>query len=385
MRLEELHLVHFKNHAGADLTLGPQVNCFLGDNGSGKTNVLDAVHYLCFCKSYFNPIDAQNIAHDEPFMLIQGDFDRLGRKERVSCGVQRGAKKQFKRNDKPYAKLAEHIGRFPAVMIAPDDAELVQGGSEVRRKWLDAVISQYDRSYLDALIELNKALIQRNALLRYFAENRTFDAGMLEPWDVAMAPKAALVARARKAFLESFLPGFHAVYEEISGGAEQMSLSLTSHVPDEAEAVQSLMQQAQGEDRRLRRTTVGIHKDDVIFELGNHPLKRFGSQGQQKSFLVALRLAQLSFIEEATGVKPILLLDDIFDKIDEKRVEALMRRVTNGSFGQVFITDTHLGRIPELFSSTGADVRVFEVHRGEVKPHPPVLSASSTTPTSQKT
>ena len=147
MRLEHLHLVHFKNHSGADVTLGPQVNCFLGDNGSGKTNVLDAVHYLCFCKSYFNPIDAQNIAHGEPFMFVQGDFERSGTKERVSCGVQRGAKKQFKRNDKPYSRLAEHIGRFPAVMIAPDDAELIQGGSEIRRKWMDAVISQYDRAY----------------------------------------------------------------------------------------------------------------------------------------------------------------------------------------------------------------------------------------------
>jgi DNA replication and repair protein RecF len=370
MRLEQLHLVHFKNHSGADLALGPQVNCFLGDNGSGKTNVLDAVHYLCFCKSYFNPIDAQNIAHDEAFMLVQGDFERLGTKERVSCGVQRGAKKQFKRNDKPYTRLADHIGRFPAVMIAPDDAELVQGGSEVRRKWIDAVISQYDRAYLDALMALNKALVQRNALLRYFAENRTFDASLLEPWNAAMAPNAALVARARKAFIDRFMPGFLTTYEEISGGAEQVGLEWTSHVSDSAEEVEAAMVAAQDDDRRLRRTTVGVHKDDVVFRLGEHPLKRFGSQGQQKSFLVALRLAQLAFIEEATGVKPILLLDDIFDKIDEKRVEALMRRVTNGAFGQVLITDTHLGRIPELFRATGADVRVFEVRRGEVAMHP---------------
>lgn len=368
MRLEHLHLVHFKNHSGADVSLGPQVNCFLGDNGSGKTNVLDAVHYLCFCKSYFNPIDAQNIAHDQPFMLVQGDFERLGTSERVSCGVQRGAKKQFKRNDKPYPRLADHIGRFPAVMIAPDDAELIQGGSEVRRKWMDAVISQYDRAYLDALIDVNKALIQRNALLRYFAENRTFDAGMLAPWNARIAPKAALIAKARRAFIEEFMPGFLATYAEISGGAEQVGLELTTHVSEDATEIEARMLAAQDEDRRLRRTTVGVHKDDVVFTLGEHAMKRFGSQGQQKSFLVALRLAQLAFIEQATGVKPILLLDDIFDKIDEKRVEALMKRVTNGTFGQVFITDTHLGRIPDMFAATGADVRVFEVRQGEVVP-----------------
>lgn len=366
MRLDHLHLVHFKNHAGADLSLGPQVNCFLGDNGSGKTNVLDAVHYLCFCKSYFNPIDAQNIAHDEPFMLIQGEFQRQGSQERVSCGVQRGAKKQFKRNDKAYSRLADHIGRFPAVMIAPDDAELIQGGSEIRRRWMDAVISQYDRAYLDALIDVNKALIQRNALLRYFAENRTFDATMLAPWDARIAPNAALIARARSEFITTFLPGFLNTYHEISGGAEEVGLEWTSHVSLDAAEVEESMRLACDEDRRLRRTTVGVHKDDVVFTLGAHAMKRFGSQGQQKSFLVALRLAQLAFIEEATGVKPILLLDDIFDKIDEKRVEALMKRVTNGTFGQVFITDTHLGRIPQMFASTGADVRVFEVHQGEV-------------------
>ena len=368
MRLEHLHLVHFKNHSGADVSLGPQVNCFLGDNGSGKTNVLDAVHYLCFCKSYFNPIDAQNIAHDQPFMLVQGDFERLGTSERVSCGVQRGAKKQFKRNDKPYPRLADHIGRSPAVMIAPDDAELIQGGSEVRRKWMDAVISQYDRAYLDALIDVNKALIQRNALLRYFAENRTFDAGLLAPWNARIAPKAALIAKARRAFIEQFMPGFLATYAEISGGAEEVGLELTTHVSQDATEIEARMLAAQDEDRRLRRTTVGVHKDDVVFTLGEHAMKRFGSQGQQKSFLVSLRLAQLAFIEQATGVKPILLLDDIFDKIDEKRVEALMKRVTNGTFGQVFITDTHLGRIPDMFAATGADVRVFEVRQGEVVP-----------------
>ena len=255
-------------------------------------------------------------------------------------------------NDKAYTRLADHIGRFPAVMIAPDDANLVQGGSEVRRRWMDSVISQYDRPYLDALIDLNKALIQRNALLRYFAENRTFDEAMLalERTDGA---EGRLVAKARKAFVDRFVPEFLAIHSEITGGAEDVSLELTTMITDSGSEVEAKMVAAQDEDRRLRRTTVGVHKDDVVFKLDGHPLKRFGSQGQQKSFLLALRLAQLSFIEEATGVKPILLLDDIFDKIDEKRVEALMKRVTNGSFGQVFITDTHLGRIPTCLPPRG--------------------------------
>ena len=366
MHLKSLHLINFKNHKGGDLMFSNQVNCLLGDNGSGKTNILDALYYLCFCKSYFNPVDAQNINHDEQFMLVKGEFERNGKHEVVSCGVKKGAKKVFKRNDKQYKRLMDHIGRFPAVIIAPDDTELIQGGSEVRRKFLDIVISQYDKTYLEALVSYNKALVQRNNLFKYFAENRVWETEMIEPWDVKMAPLAIKVSKARREFIEKFTPVFNSTYEEISGGVESVSLDYNSRVVGEEADFLSLLERSRDDDRRLRRTTAGIHRDDLVFKIHGHPMKKFGSQGQQKSYLVALRLAQLAFLEKATGVKPILLLDDIFDKIDDKRVESLMKRVTNGGFGQVFITDTHLGRIPEMFKSTGAEVKVFEVDKGEV-------------------
>ncbi len=366
MHLKSLHLINFKNHKGGDLMFSKEVNCLLGDNGSGKTNILDALHYLCFCKSYFNPIDSQNINHDQQFMLVKGEFDRLGENEQVSCGVKKGSKKVFKRNEKQYKRLMDHIGRFPAVIIAPDDSELIQSGSEVRRRFLDVVISQYDKTYLEALVEYNKALVQRNNLFKYFAENRVWDEDMIEPWDHKMAPLAVKISKARRDFIERFTPVFNSAYEELSNGVESVSLDYNSRVNGEEKDFLELLESARGDDRRLRRTTTGVHRDDLVFKIYGYPMKKFGSQGQQKTYLVALRLAQLAFLEEATGVKPILLLDDIFDKIDEKRVKSLMNRVTDGSFGQVFITDTHLGRIPEMFKTTGADVNVFEVVDGEV-------------------
>tara|TARA_Y100000589_G_scaffold332231_1_gene390562 strand:- start:1855 stop:2970 length:1116 start_codon:yes stop_codon:yes gene_type:complete len=366
MHLKSLQLINFKNHKGGDLLFSKEVNCLLGDNGSGKTNILDALHYLCFCKSYFNPIDAQNINHDEQYMLVKGEFDRLGDNEVVSCGVKKGAKKVFKRNDKQYKRLMDHIGRFPAVIIAPDDSELIQGGSEVRRKFLDIVISQYDKSYLEALVSYNKALVQRNNLFKYFAENRVWDPEMIEPWDNRMAPLAIKISKARREFIKKFIPVFNSTYVELSNGVEEVSLDYSSRVSGEEKDFLELLEKSSVDDRRLRRTTTGIHRDDLVFKIQGYPMKKFGSQGQQKTYLVALRLAQLSFLKEATRVNPILLLDDIFDKIDEKRVESLMKRVTGGGFGQVFITDTHLGRIPEMFKKTGADVNVYEVVEGEV-------------------
>lgn len=367
MVLEHLHLHHFKNHVGSDLAFGNQVNCLLGDNGSGKTNVLDAVHYLCHTKSYFNPIDGQNIAHGEAQMLIQGDFRRHDQSERVSCAVERGVKKVFRRNEKAYERLADHVGRFPAVMIAPADAELIQEGSETRRRWIDSVISQFDREYLNQLMSYNKALNQRNILLRFFAENRRWDAEAMEPWNAQLIPLATSIRAKRAEFIDRFSPAFLSTYREITNGAESVGIRYLTDVSESAAEFEEQLAAAEPDDRRLRRSTVGIHKDDLAFELGDYPLKRFGSQGQQKSFLIALRLTQLAYIEEATGVKPILLLDDIFDKIDDKRVQALMQWVTAGEFGQVFITDTDLGRIPEMFRETGADVRVFEVNGGEVR------------------
>jgi DNA replication and repair protein RecF len=263
--------------------------------------------------------------------------------------------------------LADHVGRFPAVMIAPDDAALIHEGSEMRRKWLDSVISQSDRGYLKNIMSYNKALNQRNALLRYFAENRTWDEESLALWDAQIIPLAAAIRARRVVFVSGYCPVFQAVHSELTQGAESVDLVYRSDVGDSEEAFAEQLLNAREDDRRLRRSTCGTHKDDVLFQLGEHLLKRFGSQGQQKSFLIALRLSQLEHIESATGVKPILLLDDIFDKIDDKRVKSLMRRVTSGSFGQVFITDTDVDRIPSMFKETGADVKVYLVNKGEVK------------------
>lgn len=366
MQLNSLHLINFKNHLSGDLEFGKQVNCFLGDNGSGKTNILDALHYLCFCKSYFNPIDSQNISHGEAFMMIKGEFSNHENEEIISCGVKRGVKKVFKRNEKPYSRLLEHIGKFPAVIIAPDDSEIVRGGSDVRRKWMDGVISQFDRTYLEKLIDYKRAMAQRNILLKYFAENRLWDPSLIEPWDARIAPNAVYIARLRKEFIQNFLSVFLEVYCDICGGGEEVSLEYLSNVSENENDFLELLKTSQEDDRRMRRMMCGVHKDDLVFKIGGNSLKKFGSQGQQKTFLIAMKLAQLVFLEKTTGVKPILLLDDIFDKIDDKRVRALMSRVTDGTFGQIFITDTHLGRIPEMFKYIGVDVRVFEVIDGEV-------------------
>ena len=236
MVLEQLHLHHFKNHIGSDLSFGSQVKCLLGDNGSGKTNVLDAVHYLCHTKSYFNPIDGQNIAHGEDQMLVQGQFLRHEQSEKVSCAIARGVKKVFRWNEKAYDRLADHVGRFPAVMIAPDDAALIHEGSEMRRKWLDSVISQSDRGYLKNIMSYNKALNQRNALLRYFAENRTWDEESLSLWDAQLIPLAVAIRARREEFISGYIPVFQAVHADITQGVEKVGLVYRSDVGNSDES-----------------------------------------------------------------------------------------------------------------------------------------------------
>ncbi len=335
------------------MSLCGQVNCLLGDNGTGKTNVLDAVHYLGNAKGYFNPIDSQNIRHGQPSFMVEGIFGveegGTTEEDRVVCAVVKGQKKVLKRNGKAYAKLADHIGRYPVVMIAPADAGLVHDGSEVRRKWMDQVISQYDRPYLDRLIQYHHLVQQRNNLLRYFAENRVFDEEQLMPWDERMVPLAEAIAGQRQAFIEEFVPEFQRVHGELCQGKETVGLTLHSKVAEGAFA--GALREARGDDRRLRRSTVGVHKDDVDFSLGDHALKRFGSQGQQKTFLLALRLAQVEHLARRVGRRPILLLDDIFDKIDAHRAGALMEVLGRARFGQVFISDTDSERIPKLLEA----------------------------------
>jgi len=364
VHLDQLSLINFKNYEAATFAFSPEVNCLVGLNGSGKTNVLDAVYYLSFCKSYFNVMDTQNVRHNEVFFMVQGEFIRNEERDQVQCAVKKGQKKKVSRNKKEYTRLADHIGKYPAVMISPNDTDIIREGSEVRRKFIDGVISQYNKAYLDQLIQYNKVLLQRNNLLRYFAENRTFDAENLEVWDAQLASIGSAIHEERKLFLEAFVPGFNDIYQRISGAREVMSIEYKS---DYLEGdFSNVLREAQQKDRQLRRSTVGIHKDDLIFLIDGHPLKRFGSQGQQKSVLIALKLAQFEFIERATKVKPILLLDDIFDKLDDTRVAELMTLVSEHHFGQIFITDTHDGRVPDLFKATGAAVKVFKVNDAQI-------------------
>ena len=364
MKLTHLNLINFKNYTEANLEFDPHVNIFTGLNGHGKTNILDAIHYLSFCKSYFNPIDSQNIRHGEEFFVLEGFFRGATDTDRIYCGVKKGQKKVFRRNKTDYERLAEHIGRYPAVVISPYDKDLISDGSEIRRKFMDSIISQYNKAYLDELIQYNRILRQRNSLLKYFWENRTFDADNLAVWSEQLVESARVIHAGREAFIERFEPVFQRHYAAISGGEEQAKLKYRSHL--NGEDFEETLAMSLDKDRRTSYTNTGIHKDDLLFRTDGHSLKKFGSQGQQKTFLIALKLAQFDLIRETTSLVPVLLLDDIFDKIDDVRVRHLMNLVSDHNFGQIFITDTHAGRVAEIFEGISESVKVFDIVKGEV-------------------
>ncbi|RZK41317.1 MAG: DNA replication and repair protein RecF [Pedobacter sp.] len=365
MWLKNITLLNFKNYSSAELNFTKTVNVFVGNNGAGKTNLLDAIHYLCLCKGYFSPIDSHQIKTEEDLFLIQGDFDRKENNEKITCGLKRNQKKQFKRNKKEYDKLADHIGLFPVVMISPYDVNIIMDGSEERRRFIDNVISQTDSTYLDELILYNKHLLNRNALLKQVAQTRKLDVSLLEIFDSQLINSGNKIFEKRKLFLEDFIPLFNNYYSFISEDAERVSLNYHSQLIDQSFDV--LLTNSIDRDRALERTTTGIHKDDLLFLLSEMPLKRHGSQGQQKSFLIALKLAQYAYLQRFKGFKPILLLDDIFDKLDDLRVRKLMEMVSHDDFGQIFITDTGRERVLSIFDSIKTEVTVFEVENGEVK------------------
>jgi len=366
MYLRRLKLNNFKNHPEVALDFSPKINCFVGDNGVGKTNILDGIYYLSFCKSYFNPIDSQNIKHDEDYFAIHGQYDKNGETtDTVSCQLKRNQKKKFKRNQKEYDRLADHIGLYPLVMVSPYDRDLINDGSELRRRYIDSVISQFDRTYLDHLMNYNKALAQRNYLLKKFAENRTFDKATLEIWDEQMIKLGAAIYEERRKFLEAFTPIFQKYFEFISGGHEKVSITYASQLHDYP--MRQLMDMTLEKDRAVRYSTAGIHKDDLLFQIDGHPIKKFGSQGQQKSFVIAVKLAQFDYTKELKSFKPILLFDDIFDKLDENRVAQLIKLVSENSFGQVFITDTQRERIEKVFRQVDIDHKIFTIDNGNTK------------------
>lgn len=363
MWLKRISILNYKNLEQVELAFSHKMNCIIGKNGMGKTNLLDAVYYLSFCKSATNAIDSQNILHDCDFFVIQGFYETDdGEPEEVYCGLKRRQKKQFKRNKKEYSRLSDHIGLIPLVMVSPADSWLIAGGSEERRRFMDVVISQFDREYLDALIRYNKALLQRNSLLKADMEP---EEELMLVWEEMMAVAGETVYRKRKEFIDEFIPVFQSYYSYISQDREQVSLMYESHA-----AEGDLLEQLKGtrqRDRILGYSTRGIHKDDLIMQLGDFPIKREGSQGQNKTYLIALKLAQFEFLKR-TGSRttPIVLLDDIFDKLDASRVEQIVKLVAGDSFGQIFVTDTNRDHLDKILRKIKGDYKLFEVEDGEV-------------------
>ncbi|MFO8129818.1 MAG: DNA replication/repair protein RecF [Bacteroidales bacterium] len=365
MYLHKLTLSNFKNYRDADLAFSPKINCFVGNNGVGKTNLLDAIHYLSFCKSYFNPVDSQNIRHNGEFFAIHGFYDKNGNKEdKLSCIQRANHKKQFKLNKKEYGRLSDHIGLYPLVMISPYDRDLINEGSDIRRKYIDSVISQFDKVYLDCLIGYNKALVQRNTLLKDFYDRRYFDPSALDIWDEKLIELGHFIHGKRQDFIRDFTPLFLKYFELISGGMESVDIRYASQLSERD--LDQLLAVSREKDRAVKHTTAGVHKDDLEFMIDGFPVKKFGSQGQQKSFVIAIKLAQFEYTRNRKGFKPILLFDDIFDKLDENRVEQLVELVSLDSFGQVFITDTQKRRIEHIFHRITIDHKIFEVMGGVV-------------------
>jgi len=365
MFIRNLNVVNYKNLIHADLQFSSKLNCFIGNNGVGKTNLLDCLYYLSFCKSYFNLPDSQNVRHNEDFFVIQGKYDYNGDAEDIYCGFKSNHKKIFRRNKKEYERLSDHIGLVPLVMISPSDSILIQGGSEERRRFMDSVISQYDRQYLDWLLKYNRALLQRNNLLKFFAANRQFDADNLEVWNEQLIFTGERIFNKRIEFLEALLPVFQKYYDFICQGNEKVRLEYQSQLKDQD--FRKLLEESVSKDTVLQYTSVGIHKDDLELKIDDNPIKKLGSQGQNKTYLISLKFAQFDFIRSVNTVKPILLLDDIFDKLDSSRVGQIVKLVSDSNFGQIFITDTNREHLDGIIREVGgSDYKIFLVSAGQI-------------------
>ena len=427
MILNKLTILNYKNIREATLELSPKINCFIGRNGMGKTNVLDAIYYLSFCRSATNPVDSQVIRHDEPFCMIEGEYaderlemrderlemrdERLEmRDERydysqgeqgnhtshfspltshlegnhtshfspltshltISVGMKRGQKKHFKRNKKEYKRLSEHIGLIPLVVVAPADTQLIEGSSEERRRLMDMVIAQYDRSYIEALNRYNSALQQRNTLFKqesasgFTPDDTAYDPTLMELWEEQMAEAGEEVYRRRDAFVRELTPLFQQYYQRISEGHEQVGLEYVSHC--QRGPLLEVIRRDRMKDRAVGYSLHGIHRDDLVFTLGDHAMRREGSQGQNKTYVISLKLAQFEFLKRtASHTTPLLLLDDIFDKLDAQRVEQIVRLVSDDNFGQIFITDTNREHLDRILAGSQLDYSIFQVDDGEIK------------------
>ena len=363
MILKNISIINYKNIKGANLDLSPKINCLIGHNGMGKTNFLDAIYYLSFCRSANLPIDSQIITHDENFFMLEGNYENdNGDVENIYCGMKRGTKKHFKRNKKEYKRLSQHIGLIPLILVSPSDVSLIEGGSEERRKLMDVVISQYDHSYIEALANYNKALQQRNALLKMEAEP---DPMLMELWEQQMAQNGEILFAKRQAFVSELVPIFQQIYQHISGNQEKVDLQYSSHCT--RGPLLEVIQRDRFKDRAVGYSLHGVHRDDLEFLLGDYQMKREGSQGQNKTFVIALKLAQFSFLQRTvSNTTPLLLLDDIFDKLDVQRVEAIVQLVSGDNFGQIFITDTNRDHLDQILRRLNGDYKLFYVENGEI-------------------
>ncbi len=359
MILKSLNLLNYKNFDAFTVEFDAKINCFVGANGVGKTNILDAIYHLSFGKSYFNPIASQNIRHEQDFFVVDGLYEKGDREEKVIVSLKRGQKKSIKRNGKAYERFSEHIGFLPLVIISPADRDLIIEGSDTRRKFMDGVISQSDKSYLEALLNYSKILAQRNALLKYFALNNNFNKESLEVYNEQLSVYGSEIHDKRKLFLKAFIPILKNRYKAISNNNEEVDLLYNSQLNDSS--LMELFSNAIAKDRMLQYTSVGTHKDDLEFLIKGYPIKKFGSQGQQKSFLIALKLAQFDFIKTQSGETPLLLLDDIFDKLDEQRVAQIIKLVNEEHFGQLFISDTHAERTEKAIKSVHQSYQIFQL------------------------
>jgi DNA replication and repair protein RecF len=359
MHLKTLNLINYKNFKNQTFEFNSKVNCFVGSNGVGKTNILDAIYHLSFGKSYFNPIASQNIKHGEDFFVVDGRYSKDLKEEKIIVSLKKGGKKVIKRNSKSYNRFSDHIGLLPLVIISPVDRDLITEGSDLRRKFIDGVISQNDKIYLDQIIRYNKILFQRNSLLKQFYLSRTFDHDTIEIYDEQLSKIGNLIFNKRKEFLELFSAIFFEKYSIISNNKEKVNLNYKSQLKNHR--LQDLLISNIEKDKVLQYTSVGTHKDDIEFMIGNYPIKKFGSQGQQKSFLIALKLAQYEVLKAKSGNSPILLLDDIFDKLDSKRVKQIIKMVNDSNFGQLFISDTDAKRTENVVKSAHENYEIFKL------------------------
>ena len=359
MIIQKLHLINFKNHLEKDFDFSPQINCFVGNNGAGKTNILDALHYLSVAKSFLGNTDPNNIKSGEDFFVIDGEISDGEKENIIKIQQPKDSKKIIKKNDKSYDRIADHIGFLPSVIISPYDSNLISDSGESRRKFLDTMISQTDSEYLFNLIQYQKTVQQRNALLKSFAKNRYFDLDNLEIYNEPLIKFGTKIFEKRREFTDSILPLIQSYYETISNGNEKVTVNYQSDL--QLNTFGNLLHENTEKDRMLTYTSKGIHKDDLLFEMSGNSIKKMGSQGQQKSFLIALKLSQMNRIKELTGKTPVLLLDDIFDKLDDTRVSQLIELVNQEHFGQIFITDTNKERTENVVKRINEESKIFEI------------------------